>query len=74
MLKDMFGKPTIEITREQIESWAGQHLTDEQIAELEEIIPNSSIPDAIGTIVAEAMGLGYGGGIDWDAEDDEQNA
>jgi len=41
----------ITITREQVEAWAGRALTDEEIADLDVAIPNSSIPEAIGEIV-----------------------
>lgn len=40
------------ISRDQAESWAGRTLTDDEVERLEECIPNSSIPDAIGTIVS----------------------
>lgn len=45
------------ITRDQVESWLGHKLTDEDYDRLEQAIPNSSIPDAIRTIVSEAMGV-----------------
>lgn len=41
----------IVLTREQIESWAGRRLSDEEVDDLENAIPNSSIPDAVATIV-----------------------
>lgn len=41
----------IVLTREQIESWAGRSLTDDEMERLDECIPHSSIPDAIDTIV-----------------------
>lgn len=40
------------ITREQLECWAGRPLTDDDLDQLGEEIPNSSVPDAISTIVA----------------------
>lgn len=39
------------ITRHQLESWAGRALTDDDIERLDEAIPHSSIPEAIGTII-----------------------
>jgi hypothetical protein len=42
---------TIEITRDQLESWAGRELSDEEVEALDVAIPESSIPDAIRTIV-----------------------
>ncbi|MFB7837814.1 hypothetical protein ACWIGW_44765 [Nocardia brasiliensis] len=39
------------ITREQAESWAGRPLSDEEMDRLDDAIPNSSIPEAIGAIV-----------------------
>lgn len=43
-------RPTITITREQLEAWAGRDLTDEEVADLDNAIPNSSIPEAVGEI------------------------
>ncbi len=43
-------RPGITLTRDQLEAWATRTLTDEQIEQMEEAIPNSSIPDAIGGI------------------------
>jgi hypothetical protein len=40
------------ITREQLESWAGRPLTEDDLDRLDDAIPNSSIPEAIGEIVA----------------------
>ena len=42
---------TIEITRDQLESWAGRELSDEEVEALDTAIPESSIPEAIRTIV-----------------------
>lgn len=42
---------TVEITREQLENWAGRILTDAEVAHLDELIPLSTIPDAITEIV-----------------------
>lgn len=49
---DSFGRMTVEITRDQLEAWAGRTLTDDEVYALDDAIPNSSIPDAVGTIVA----------------------
>jgi hypothetical protein len=38
------------LTREQLEAWAGQSLTDDQVDDLDVSIPNSSIPLAIATM------------------------
>lgn len=43
-------RPGITITRDQLERWAGQPLTDGQAAEIQDCIPTSSIPEAIATI------------------------
>jgi hypothetical protein len=40
------------ITREQVESWAGRALSDDELERLSDAIPNSSIPDAVDTIVS----------------------
>ena len=46
------GRPTVIITPEQIECWAGRPLTDDEVSRLDDCIPNSSIPDAVADIVA----------------------
>lgn len=51
-------KKGIVLTREQIEAWAGVHLTDDEVDRLQACIADSSIPDAINAIVTEALGLG----------------
>ena len=43
------------LTRAQIDAWAGTTVTDDELVELGDAIPNSSIPDAIETIVNEAI-------------------
>lgn len=43
----------VTLSRHQIAAWVGRPLNDEETAYLEELIPDSSIPDAIGTIVNE---------------------
>lgn len=53
------GRPFELISRGQAEEWAGVKLTDAELERLREAIPNSSIPDAIDTIVHEALGIGY---------------
>jgi hypothetical protein len=40
----------LTLTREQLEAWVGRTLTDDQVDEIDEAIPNSSIPEAIATI------------------------
>lgn len=50
-MTDVTDLPGITLTREQLEAWAGRELADEEVAELDQCIPNSSIPEAIGTIV-----------------------
>ena len=42
----------LTLTYEQLAAWAGRDLSEEEIERLDEAIPNSSIPDAINTIVA----------------------
>ena len=41
----------ITLTRDQLEAWAGRALTDEEVEDLDRDIPNSSVPEAISTIV-----------------------
>jgi len=57
------------LTAGQLREWAGlgRDLTAGEMARLAGCIPRSTVPDAIGTIVAEALGLpGAGGGQDED--------
>ena len=39
------------ISHEALEAWAGRPLSDSEVVRLEEVLHNSSVPDAIGTIV-----------------------
>ena len=50
--------PILLMSAEQVEQWAGRRLTAGQLELLAEAIPNSSIPEAIDTIVNEAFDLG----------------
>jgi hypothetical protein len=50
--------PVLLISAEQIDDWAGRRLTTDQLEQLAEAIPNSSIPEAIDTIVNEGLDLG----------------
>ena len=61
--------PGIWLTGDQLREWAGlgRYLTANEVAALDECIPNSSIPDAISTIVTEALGL-TGPDDDYDPE------
>ncbi|SIH39210.1 Uncharacterised protein [Mycobacteroides abscessus subsp. abscessus] len=43
------------ISRSQANQWSGRTLTDGQYERLVDCIPNSSIPDAIYTIVNESI-------------------
>lgn len=45
----------INLTREQVEEWAGTALVDDEWVSLEKAIPHSSIPDAIAAITAEIL-------------------
>lgn len=40
----------ITLTRDQLEAWACRTLTDEEVEALDMAVPDSSIPEAIGTI------------------------
>lgn len=39
------------ISRDRLEEWAGRKLTDAEVATLSSILPHSSLPDVIGTVV-----------------------
>ena len=54
------GEPRgLTFTRGQVEAWVGHALTDEQVADIEEVAPNSSIPIAIETIAHDALEIPY---------------
>ena len=57
-ISDSSGAPVILISVEQVDQWAGRRLTTDQLQQLAEAIPHSSIPEAIATIVLEALDLG----------------
>jgi hypothetical protein len=42
------------ISRDQLESWAGRTLSDEEVARIGDALPHSSVPESVGTI-AENM-------------------
>ena len=54
---------SVTFSREQIEAWVGFTLTDQQLLDLEETAPNSSIPDAFAAIATEGFG--------WSGPDEE---
>ncbi len=43
---------TVDITREQLESWARRPLTDHEVSRLDDCIPDSTIPDAVADITS----------------------
>lgn len=50
-------RPGVSFTRAQIEAWVGFPLTDDQVSDLEETLPNSSLPDCVATVATEALGF-----------------
>lgn len=55
MTKDLDGRLTVLITREQLECWAGRPLTDAQVSDIDDCIPHSSIPEAIYVIANSVL-------------------
>lgn len=53
---DIAVKTPVILTRDQIEEWAGTRLTPCEIERLTNAIPHSSIPEAVGEIVAGIRG------------------
>lgn len=53
---DIAVKTPVVLTRDQIEEWAGTRLTPCEIERLTNAIPHSSIPDAVGEIMAGIQG------------------
>lgn len=47
----------ITITRDQLETWVGHELTDDQVDDIGECVPNSSIPQAIASIALDALNI-----------------
>jgi hypothetical protein len=41
----------VSFTRDQVNEWAGRRLTDDELARLEEALPNSTFPETVGLIV-----------------------
>lgn len=58
-LSENLGLRGVFVTRDQVEAWVGHTLTDEQIEELEEAVPNSSVPQAFEAIAHEGLGIPY---------------
>lgn len=48
-------QPGVTITREQLEAWADRALTDDEVDQLDDALPHSSIPEAIG-VIADSLG------------------
>lgn len=44
------------LTREQLECWAGRPLGDEEVGQLEDALPNSSLPEVVNTVVDSFLG------------------
>lgn len=63
----------IVLTREQVREWAGlgRDLTDDELGQIDDCIPQSSIPEAIATIATEALQLTA---ADDEEPDDDQEA
>lgn len=40
----------LTISHDALEAWAGRSLTDEEVSLIEEVLHNSSVPDAVATI------------------------
>ena len=51
----MDSRQGISLSRDQLEAWARRPLSDDEVAAIDESIPNSSIPDAIDTIANEGI-------------------
>jgi hypothetical protein len=45
------GRTSVTITRQQLEQWAGRPLTDNEVGQVQEALPNASVPEAIATII-----------------------
>lgn len=57
-ISESTGAPLLLISAEQVHQWARRRLTNDELHELAAAIPHSSIPEAIDTIVNEALDLG----------------
>lgn len=47
----------ITFTRDQVEAWVGHVLTDDEIKEIEDALPNSSLPECVEAVAHEALGI-----------------
>ncbi|WP_159795693.1 hypothetical protein [Puerhibacterium puerhi] len=50
--EDDDARPGITLTRDQLEAWAGRQLTDDEVSDLDDALPLSSLPEVVGTIAA----------------------
>lgn len=50
------GHAGVTITRGQLEHWAGRQLTDTEVAQVQDALPNASVPEAIATIIDHLNG------------------
>lgn len=57
--------PGLTFSRAQVEAWVGHPLTDDQVADIEEALPLSTLPETVDTVAHEALGIRAG------MEDDE---
>jgi hypothetical protein len=61
-------QPAIVITRGQLAAMTGRHLTPEFVARMDEVWPNSSIPEAL-AIIADSIAEETGAYPEWDDQD-----
>jgi len=47
----------LTFTREQVEEWIGHCITDDELEELERVLPYSSLPNCVETVAHEALNL-----------------
>jgi len=50
--RDRDSERALSFTRGQVTAWAGRELADDEVARLEDAVPNSTFPQTVGLIVA----------------------
>jgi hypothetical protein len=55
--RDRDNDRVLSFTRAQVQSWAGRELSDDELSDLEDAVPNSTFPETVG-LIADALDRG----------------
>lgn len=53
---DVDDRPGVTFTHGQLETWAGRALSYDEVRWLEQVLPASTLPEVVGTVVASHLG------------------